>query len=97
VQKFIAEFDSVMKESRPDNWKAIIPQIAAGMSKSERNNLATLVNMDSKQEDCYMQMKAAIRKIGHRTEKDNEEVLLAEDDWLEDPVEDILYGERRSN
>ncbi len=77
VQQFKAEFDAIMKVSEavglilPDNWKAIILQIAAGMSKAEKNNVATMVNMDSKQEDCYMQMKAAIRKIGHRTDKDS--------------------------
>jgi hypothetical protein len=103
VQKFIAEFDAIMKESEavglilPDNWKAIILQIAAGLTKSEKNNVATMVNMDSKLEDCYMQMKSAIRKIGHRTEKESDEVLLAEDEWIEDTVDDILSGERRLN
>ncbi len=72
VQLFIAQFDSILKGSEavglilPDNWKAIMLQIAAGLSKQEKNNVATLVNMDSKMGDCYMQMKTAIRKIGHR-------------------------------
>jgi len=103
VQQFIAEFDAIMKESKvvglnlPDNWKAIILQIAAGLTKAEKNNVATMVNMDSKMSDCYMQMKAAIRKIGHREGKDNAEVLFAEGEYIDDPVEDILYGERRAN
>ncbi len=44
-----------------------------------------------------MQMKTAIRKIGHCTDKESSEVLLAEGEYEEDPVEDILYGERRPN
>jgi hypothetical protein len=100
---FIAQFDKIMKESEalglvlPDNWKAIMLQIGAGLSKQEKNNVARMVNMDSKMGDCYMQMKMAIRKIGHQEEKDSAEVMLAEDEYIEDPVEDILYGERRSN
>jgi len=92
-----------MKESEalglvlPDNWKAIMLQIGAGLSKQEQNNVATMINMDSKMGDCYMQMKTAIRKIGHRQEKDSAEVMLAEDEYVEDPVEDILHGKRRSN
>jgi len=103
IQVFIAQFDEIMKESEalglvlPDNWKAIMLQIGAGLSKQEQNNVATMINMDSKMGDCYMQMKTAIRKIGHRQEKDSAEVMWAEDEYVEDPVEDILYGERRSN
>jgi len=81
----------------PDNMKAIILNIATGMSKSEKSNVATLVNMESKLGDCYDQMKTAIRKICH-TDKENQEVLLAEDEWIPaDPVDDILFGESRSN
>jgi hypothetical protein len=100
IQVYIAQFDEIMKESEalglnlPDNWKAIMLQIGAGLSKQEKNNVATLVNMDSKMGDCYMQMKMAIRKIGHREEKDSVKVMLAEDEYVEDPVESILYGER---
>ena len=44
---FIAQFDEIMKESEalglvlPDNWKAIMLQIGAGLSKQEQNNVAT--------------------------------------------------------
>ncbi len=68
MQKFIAEFDAIMKECEavsftlPDNMKAIILNIATGMSKSEKSNVATLVNMESKLGDCYDQMKTAFRK-----------------------------------
>ena len=73
-----------MKESEalglvlPDNWKAIMLQIGAGLSKQEQNNVVTMINNDSKMGDCYMQMKTAIRKIGHRQDKDSAEVMLAE-------------------
>jgi len=103
IQVFIAQFDEIMKESEalglvlPDNWKAIMLQIGAGLSKQEKNNVATMVNMDSKMGDCYMQMKMAIRKIGHRQENDSAEVMLEDYEYVEDPVENILYGERRSN
>ncbi len=99
VQVYIALFDKVMKDSEalglnmPDNWKAIMLQIGACLNKQEKNNVATLVNMDSKLNDCYMQMKSAIRKIGNREEKDSAEVMMAEDEYVEDPVEGILYGE----
>jgi hypothetical protein len=54
-----------------------------------------MVNMDSQMSDCYSQMKSAIRKIGTRDVKDSAEVMLAEGDYGVDPVEEILYGERR--
>jgi hypothetical protein len=69
IQVFIAEFDAIMKESEsvglilPDNWKAIMLQILAGLTKQEKNNVATMVNMESKTENVYMQMKTALRKI----------------------------------
>jgi len=31
-------------------------QIGAGLSKQEKNNVATMINMDSKMGDCYMKM-----------------------------------------
>jgi len=43
-------------------------------------------------------MKTAIRKIGPREEKTSAEVLMAEEDYYEDPVEmveSILYGDSR--
>ena len=103
IQVYIAQFDEIMKESEalglvlPDNWKAIMLQIGAGLSKQEKNNVTTMVNMDSKLGDCYMQMKMAIRKIGHKEDNDSTEVMLAENEYEGDSVEDILYGERRSN
>jgi hypothetical protein len=100
VQVYIAQFDEVMKDSEalglnmPDNWKAIMLQIGACLNKQEKTNIATLVNMDSKMSDCYMQMKSAIRKVCGNDDKDSTEVMMAEDEYVEDPVEGILYGER---
>ncbi len=100
VQAFMAEFDEIMKEAEalglnlPDNWKAILLHAATGLTKAERNNIAMLVDMDSQMSDCYMQMKSAIRKIGHRDAKESDVVMLAEGECVGDPVEEILYGER---
>jgi hypothetical protein len=101
IQVFISQFDAVIKQCEsvglvlPDNWKAIMIHIAAGLSKLEENSIATMVNLDSKNDDVYQQMKMAIRKIGHRKDTDTEEVMLAEEEGLEDQMEDILYGETR--
>ena len=101
---FIFQYEAVVKQCEAVGlvvlyqWKAIFLQIGAQLTREEKISIATLVEIESKKGDIYLQMKTAITKIGHQEEKASAEVLMAEDDYCEDPlemIESILFGDSR--